>query len=391
MSAPLLMHPAESATADNTKPRLACPFFRYDPCRHYACASYELKGFEAVKKHLERKHILKNHCARCFRSFESEDARNNHIVSERCSIALGRDEITYDEWTTARRCPRTKSCEVKWKWLWTTFFKLPALPRELIYFQDAVVEAKNVLIDPVTIQSVLKARLHLDQQEISSVADEVREALLRKNSGARPYRVCDSEGGGDNGIPANLKASGYGSMGVGAAEMEAEAVAFALPPARHALLPEEPCLPIIGESSPHPAAVVSPVTPLPTSFSLGPISVPQQPASTSGEGPETNTFGAWRTVCLVPWATADGILARLMEDPISWFKPNGPKWSDVYDHIDRDALRKFWALGNTPAVQVSIPIRSTHVQSLAAIESELFDFEVAGIRPSSSTGYIPGL
>lgn len=51
-------------------------------------------------------------------------------------------------------------------------------------------------------------------------------------------------------------------------------------------------------------------------------------------------------MCLVFWVIVDGILVRLMEDLILWFKLDGFKWSDVYDYIDWDVLRKFWVFGN---------------------------------------------
>ncbi|KAK4174878.1 hypothetical protein QBC36DRAFT_33183 [Triangularia setosa] len=384
MSVSSIMLTAEPSSANGAKPRLACPFFRYNPCRHYACASYELKGFEAVKKHLERKHILKNHCSRCFKSFDNEETRNEHIMNDTCTLALGRDEITYSEWTTAKRCPRTSSCEVKWKWLWTTFFNLPVPPRELVYFQDAVAEAKRILIDLDTIQSVLKTRLPLNQQDMSSLADEICEALMRDNSGARPYRAYyNSEGSGDNngpyvGLGASLGLQSTGTEAVETKPADPKVDNFALMQQQQALLQEEARPPTTRDPSAHSAMMSSTVATLPTDLSFSLSSALHRPAEPGVESPGPNILNIWRTAFVIPWGTADGALARLMEDPISWFRPDGPKWSDVYDHIDRDALRQFWKLGSTPAVEISIPIRPTHIQSFAAIESKLHDFEGTG-------------
>ncbi|KAK4201042.1 hypothetical protein QBC40DRAFT_279024 [Triangularia verruculosa] len=379
MQAPSAEITAMPTNVNITKPRLACPFFRFDPCRHYACASYELKGFEAVKKHIERKHILRNHCARCFKSFENETARNDHITGSICPLAPGHDEITYLEWTSTKGCPRTNSCEVKWRWLWATYFNLPALTRELIYFEDAVVEAKRVLIDMATIQSVLKTRLQLDQSDISCLAADIREALLRENSGSRAYRACyiDESSSDKTGPGVDPRVSlGMGNTGADATQMEpttSEVGNVDLPSEQTMLSQEDPRSPTIEDLSVQPALTAAIVPTLLAESDLNPASILNKPFADNLNG--FGQFDNWRMVRVVPWGTADGALARLMEDPISWLKPDGPKWSDLYDHIDRDALRQCWQPGSIPTVQIAIPIRLTHIHSFAAVESKLHTLE----------------
>ncbi|KAK0726388.1 hypothetical protein B0T21DRAFT_413719 [Apiosordaria backusii] len=378
--------------------RLVCLFFLFDPCHYFECACYDLKDYEAYKKHVQRRHLLNIHCPRCFESFDSEDAKTEHIRSNTCTLVAGHDKLTESEWAARQDCPRTRSCIEKCQWFWERYFNCPAPDPERFYSQGPVIEIARALIDHNTIQSTLEERLPLEYQNMSKDLAEVIGAALMSRipgpGGPRKYRVtvgCNQGGSNSNkgpsvdlGTPSGLQFTGTQAVETELADPEAELLR---PTANHVAqpLPQQVLLgqqdagsPIIGGPSTHPATASSAAPSLQPGCSFNPASVLPQYAESVIDGPSTKNVITYRDVWVAPWGTADEVLGRLLSYPISWSKPDGPKWSDVYDYIDRDTLWQSWNSGSIPTVLIPVPIRETHVQSFVEMESKLHDLEGTG-------------
>lgn len=111
----------------------ACPFYKFDPRRHYNCVEkHKLKKFAHVKQHVSRKHILKSnyYCMACNSQWENDqwEQWNVHIRSPDCQ---GKLRFNPDDSPLHHSCPpgydrlnsmpRGSSTE-KWYWMWDQLF-----------------------------------------------------------------------------------------------------------------------------------------------------------------------------------------------------------------------------------------------------------------------------
>jgi hypothetical protein len=189
-------------SADGLKRTFACPFFRYNPLRYLSCMSHTLANYDAVRKHLRRKHMgTEFYCPICFTFFDDATSRDYHITNnstQPCTPRTGRDEITKADWQAAERaepserCPRTSNSLEKCAWLWRFFFRgCPPISRERLFLDDPIAEAKGIFIDLPTIRSTLGASTELyGQNEREEAATLMHDALMRANSSpGMEYRV----------------------------------------------------------------------------------------------------------------------------------------------------------------------------------------------------------
>lgn len=71
--------------ADNGDKKFACPFQKLDPLKHHDCLKYALNRIKDVKQHVYRRHKQPDYyCARCFETFKTADARDEHARSKNC-------------------------------------------------------------------------------------------------------------------------------------------------------------------------------------------------------------------------------------------------------------------------------------------------------------------
>ena len=194
--------PSSALTA---KSRFACLFLRFNPNCYLACAGAHLANYEAVKKHIERKHLNRSdfYCPRCFTFFTCEDEKDEHVrrinSDTPCAEVPGHDVITNAEWKRifssnkddTDRCPRTSKCPEKWIWMWRKMFRgHPQPPLEAVYLKDIVVEARHLLINRDSIQTLLETNSPLNQFAIPDLTIRIYQGLMLEDSRPRPYRVC---------------------------------------------------------------------------------------------------------------------------------------------------------------------------------------------------------
>jgi len=336
---------AGPSNADDAKPKLACPFFRFNPFHYFECASHDLADYEAVRTHIKRKHMGSSdfYCAICYGYFDSASERDAHLRRtgyERCISVRGHDQITNAEWSEAGRCPRTSNCETKWLWLWDNFFK--GLPRPSVYLEDIVVEAKRVFLDLATIQSVLVTHLPLNQLDPSTLAARVHEALMRANSGARQYRV-------DHDAETNPPAVPEAELLRPIAEHLALSSQQASPAPYSKLATE-------GRGGRFSHSILHP-----------PLIPPQLGDPSSNDAGFSIPFNTMAP--LAPPSDWEALL-RSSDGPLSWENPNGPKWSDVLNHVDWGAFRQSLnTLENPPMLFFLVPILPGRLQRFIEIPS----------------------
>jgi hypothetical protein len=189
-------------SAGGLKRTFACPFFRYNPLRYISCMSHTLANYDAVKKHLRRKHMgTEFYCPICFTFFKNATSRDYHITNsttQPCTPRPGRDEITEADWQAAERaepserCPRTSDSEKKCAWLWRFFFRrCPPIPRERLFLDDPIAEGKGIFIDLPIIRSTLDGSMELCRQDRrEESATLIYDTLMRANSSpGMEYRV----------------------------------------------------------------------------------------------------------------------------------------------------------------------------------------------------------
>ncbi|KAI1341679.1 hypothetical protein F5Y15DRAFT_430909, partial [Xylariaceae sp. FL0016] len=73
---------------DRGSPCFACPFAKKDPMRYHDCYLFFLKRIRDVKQHVHRCHRKPIYCPRCKKTFDDEDQRDDHVMSNSCSPIL---------------------------------------------------------------------------------------------------------------------------------------------------------------------------------------------------------------------------------------------------------------------------------------------------------------
>ncbi|KAH8742670.1 hypothetical protein F5883DRAFT_382940, partial [Diaporthe sp. PMI_573] len=70
--------------------QFACPFQKLNWPKHQACRRYELRRIKDVKQHVYRRHKQPDYyCARCYDTFKTASARDEHARSNNCDILDG--------------------------------------------------------------------------------------------------------------------------------------------------------------------------------------------------------------------------------------------------------------------------------------------------------------
>ncbi|KAI0512487.1 hypothetical protein F5B22DRAFT_304790 [Xylaria bambusicola] len=112
----------ECCKSDGTQ-RLACPFYKYDPKRYFACV---LKGFDSVGhlgQHLKNKHKLGPiHCNLCWLTFDTAMSLAHH--AQYCKLPTGGVPVNRLPVFPRMRLSREK----KWYWGWKKLFGEGAAP-----------------------------------------------------------------------------------------------------------------------------------------------------------------------------------------------------------------------------------------------------------------------
>lgn len=71
----------KSRKTEDPSPKIwACPFWKYDPGKHWECLQ-KLTRIRDVKQHLTRHHSPKSHCPLCFEVFASQEICNTHLLT----------------------------------------------------------------------------------------------------------------------------------------------------------------------------------------------------------------------------------------------------------------------------------------------------------------------
>ncbi|CAH0056383.1 unnamed protein product [Clonostachys solani] len=113
---------------DPTKPPrryFACPFYKYDPVRHWRCyRKYEFKRPYDVTTHLERLHVISDYyCAKCFKEFDDERRWCEHDTGA-CLEISGPERLWKEDVDDLLGIPTSRgTCdEDKWYCLWDRVF-----------------------------------------------------------------------------------------------------------------------------------------------------------------------------------------------------------------------------------------------------------------------------
>ncbi|KAK0620845.1 hypothetical protein B0T14DRAFT_497290 [Immersiella caudata] len=83
------------------RPRLACPFYKKAPMRHYKCHGKVISQISYLKQHLSRNHQPPLHCRRCKDLFSNEDALDAHAAED--PPCQPRTNIKYEGVTTDQK------------------------------------------------------------------------------------------------------------------------------------------------------------------------------------------------------------------------------------------------------------------------------------------------
>ncbi|KAF4986252.1 hypothetical protein FDECE_16045 [Fusarium decemcellulare] len=71
-------------TYNHRRPRLACPFYQFDPVRYHRCYNYALDHNRIVIQHLFRSHTQPKHCELCLERFPDYDSLRDHRQDLQC-------------------------------------------------------------------------------------------------------------------------------------------------------------------------------------------------------------------------------------------------------------------------------------------------------------------
>ncbi|VUC35588.1 unnamed protein product [Clonostachys rosea] len=113
---------------DPTKPPkryFACPFYKYDPVRHWRCyRKYEFKQPYDVTTHLERLHVISDYyCAKCFKEFDDQRRWLEHDM-DACLEIAGPERLWKEDVEDLLGIPTSRgtSDSEKWYSLWDRVF-----------------------------------------------------------------------------------------------------------------------------------------------------------------------------------------------------------------------------------------------------------------------------
>src|SRR3569833_2738605 len=351
----------------SSKPLMACPFFRLDPERYFACADCDLRGYDAVKQHMERNHRGSFYCPqrRCFSFFKTAEKRDTHIRGGCSTDVPGHDHITDTEWDAvfdnpADRCIRTYDDVTKYLWMWSRLFRGHTPPtRDEVLLQNLLVEGKKFMYGFETILSVLETQpdLLLNQLPARALAGALRGAFLAANPLQRyrvyhpGYEMQANNGEGTSGSSSN---AGPGpQVGSGADAAPADAGAELLRPVAQYLgapLPEQAPLGH-GDAS---SSLVSSSSAM-AGLSAVATCTSAEPAAPAPAGDNDNLDLYYRTVIMKPYRTIHDAWADLQRYGLS-NRSDGPSWRDARDFVDFEAWEAMWEAELSLPYSASYPL-----------------------------------
>jgi len=181
---------------------LACPFYRRDPQKYERCLSSSWLGsIEDVKQHLLRGHRRPDfYCARCYKTFDSAERRDNHTRHTDCDRlprpgleGIGDDQRRELSKHTSRR----KSVEAQWYDIWDVVFPGARRdPPQSVYVGSPMQESAQLLrsfwddrrseilgsvslpqhLDTTLINGIIQRTLDRIEDAVGSVLPKQREA-----------------------------------------------------------------------------------------------------------------------------------------------------------------------------------------------------------------------
>ncbi|CAH0030074.1 unnamed protein product [Clonostachys rhizophaga] len=127
----------------------ACPFYKYDPVRHWRCyRKYEFRRPYDVTTHLERLHVISDYyCAKCFKEFDDERKWWEHDTNA-CLEISGPERLWKEDVVDLREIPTSRgtSDAEKWYCLWDRVFpgvERPSSPYMSEGFDEALALARE--------------------------------------------------------------------------------------------------------------------------------------------------------------------------------------------------------------------------------------------------------
>lgn len=130
---------------------LACPFYKRDPLEHSGCVKYKLKRIKDVKQHIYRHHSKPPfHCPRCFKTFETLEAKDSHLLDAGCSRSQGPgfkgiSESQHRELSQNSGSFPGESFLEQWRRIWKVLFQDAAPPQSCYlgsYSEEVVVQLR---------------------------------------------------------------------------------------------------------------------------------------------------------------------------------------------------------------------------------------------------------
>ncbi|VUC36627.1 unnamed protein product [Clonostachys rosea] len=130
----------ERETMSATEGHFACPFYRYNPVRHWRCYNrkYKMREFSDVKTHIERQHALQEyHCPRCAKRWKRDCKEYQTHIDECCKVEeVSEDHLSSEELSTLSDISsrhRGLTDEQRWMLMWKELFS--AYPEPVSPFQ----------------------------------------------------------------------------------------------------------------------------------------------------------------------------------------------------------------------------------------------------------------
>lgn len=208
---------------DDTRPKFACPFYKFDPQKfkgHRTCLGPGWTEVHRVKEHLKRSHMLSPHqCHRCLRHFVEEDQLKAHSRKDKpCPIRgpkTARKDLTagFDakKWDQLQKRLK-KTSEEKWKEWYCILFEVDASSSDIPspyhdvpvpsggqpssdtpdmrdFYRERVFPMIRYHVD----QEVEKALLAVEDDIKASVADLIRDLPRRIMSSIPPPTQISDE------------------------------------------------------------------------------------------------------------------------------------------------------------------------------------------------------
>ncbi|KAI8624680.1 hypothetical protein F5Y19DRAFT_453427 [Xylariaceae sp. FL1651] len=168
-------------------PCFACPFAKRDPVRYRDCYRYFLTRIRDVKQHLTRCHRKPIYCPICKETFEDEDDRDTHVMSNVCSL---RSSTTVEGITEkqkkelSQRVSSRMPQDQQWYAVYDILFAPHSRPRtpyvnrelseEMYVFRDFVtVEGPTLLAEYLDSKGVVTWKLPNEERDLAAFQENI--------------------------------------------------------------------------------------------------------------------------------------------------------------------------------------------------------------------------